>query len=325
MKILVVDDDPLIVELMHASLVSMGFSAPVSASSAKEALEIIEQSDTPFGTLLLDIFLPDMDGVELCAKIRQSPDYSMTPIIMITASRRLDLMERAFRAGATDYVTKPLNGLELGTRVKVAGMLNESLEREKRYRHTLDDLTELTRAKYDEIISLRNVPGIVDHVAMQNTLLRADRGCYALSLFSVKIGGAKTLYENTSAPVFVRMLEQVGAALVETLDQSNTVIAYSGKGAFICLQHGRKAPDLTQIQSTAEAALDASWDPSTLERPTPPRIRFVPISAQRMWTKFSVLQAIEDFTENAEILAGFAEQDEEGLFDRMENRLPENT
>lgn len=125
MKILVVDDDPLIVELLHSSLVAMGFPAPVSAGSAREALDIIAATDTPFGTLLLDIFLPDMDGVELCARVRKSPDYAMTPIIMITASRRLDLMGRAFRAGATDYVTKPLDGLELGTRVKVAGMLNE--------------------------------------------------------------------------------------------------------------------------------------------------------------------------------------------------------
>lgn len=321
MQILVVDDDPLIVDLLHNSLVSMGFKAPVSAGSAEEALEIIENSDVAFGTFLLDIYLPDTDGVELCAKIRKLPQYSMTPIIMITASRRLDLMETAFRAGATDYVTKPLDGLELGTRVKVAGMLNESLEREKKYRHTLDDLTELTRAKYEEIIPLRNVPGIVDHVAMQNTLLRADRGCYALSLFSVKIGGARTLYDNVTPPVYVRHLEQVGGALVKTLEGTNSVIAYSGMGAFICLMHGRKSVDLPAIQEQVEANLDADWDPVTLTRPAPPRVRVVSISAQRMWTKFSVLQAIEDFTANAETLAGFAEQDEEGLFDQMDNRF----
>ncbi|HHB80428.1 MAG TPA: response regulator, partial [Aliiroseovarius sp.] len=177
MNILVVDDDPLIVDLLNSSLVAMGFNAPVSAGSAEEAMQIIESAETPFSTFLLDIFLPETDGVELCTRIRQLPQHSATPIIMITASRRTDLMERAFRAGATDYVTKPLDGLELGTRVKVAGMLNESLEREKRYRHTLEDLTELTRVKYDEIISLRNVPGIVDHVTMQNSLLRAERGC----------------------------------------------------------------------------------------------------------------------------------------------------
>lgn len=112
MNILVVDDDKEIADLVEIHLVSDGYSV-YKANNAKDGLEILSTEEVQL--VILDIMMPDMDGLDMCRKIRKT---SAVPIIMLSA-RSTDLDKiRGLGTGADDYVIKPFNPLELMARVK---------------------------------------------------------------------------------------------------------------------------------------------------------------------------------------------------------------
>jgi CheY-like chemotaxis protein len=113
MRILAVDDDPIILDLLKGSLTAHDQYELMCSASAEQALQTVAAETVPIDCFLLDIMLPGVDGIELCDRIRKLRQYRTTPIIMITASRDPELMGRAFEAGATDFISKPLDGVEL--------------------------------------------------------------------------------------------------------------------------------------------------------------------------------------------------------------------
>src|SRR5262249_12486387 len=106
MRILVVDDQEDARDLTEGALLSAGYTDIVTASSAWEALKILDVGhtggETPaFEVALLDIVMPEMDGVEACARIRNDPRYADLPIIMVTSVDDVNSLANAFVAGAT--------------------------------------------------------------------------------------------------------------------------------------------------------------------------------------------------------------------------------
>ena len=134
MRILVVDDQEDSRDLTEAALLSAGYADIVSAASGWEALKILDVgrgTDEPpaVDVVLLDIVMPEMDGVEACARIRNDARYADLPIIMVTALDDMDTLANAFVAGASDYITKPVNRVELVARVRAALRLKQELDR----------------------------------------------------------------------------------------------------------------------------------------------------------------------------------------------------
>ena len=114
-RVLIVDDDPDIQRLVSYNLAQAGFEV-VSAASGSGALAAAEKQ--PPDLIILDIMLPDLDGLEVCRRIRQHENLRRVPIIMLTA--RTQEMDRVvgFELGADDYVPKPFSPRELVLRVK---------------------------------------------------------------------------------------------------------------------------------------------------------------------------------------------------------------
>jgi PleD family two-component response regulator len=136
MRILVVDDSEDSRDLTEAALLSAGYSDIAIATSAWEALKLLDVGRTteeaPAADLvLLDIVMPEMDGIEACARIRNDPRYGDCPIIMVTSLGDMDSLANAFVAGATDYVTKPINRVELVARMRSALKLKAELDRRR--------------------------------------------------------------------------------------------------------------------------------------------------------------------------------------------------
>jgi sigma-B regulation protein RsbU (phosphoserine phosphatase) len=134
MRILIVDDIEDSRDLTEAALLSAGYSDIVMAASAWEALKVLDVGrtvDTPpsVDIVLLDIIMPEMDGIEACARIRRDRRYADIPIIMVTSLDDMDSLSNAFVAGATDYVAKPINRIELAARVRSALKLKAELDR----------------------------------------------------------------------------------------------------------------------------------------------------------------------------------------------------
>lgn len=116
--ILVVDDNAQNVELLQAYLEALPCNI-ITAGDGIEAIRIIEDKDQPTPDLiLLDVMMPRMSGFEVCSKLKQDPATRSIPIMMVTALNELGDIERGVESGTDDFVTKPVNKLELITRVK---------------------------------------------------------------------------------------------------------------------------------------------------------------------------------------------------------------
>ncbi len=112
MKILVVDDDSNILELVSIQLTQAGYSVQ-KASNGFEALEIIDDEYPDLA--VVDVMMPGMDGYTLTKKIRTETDI---PVLLLTAKGELDDKEKGFLAGSDDYVVKPFEPKELQFRIK---------------------------------------------------------------------------------------------------------------------------------------------------------------------------------------------------------------
>jgi two-component system phosphate regulon response regulator PhoB len=114
-RVLIVDDDPDILRLVSYNIGQAGFEV-VTASTGRKALEIAQKQHPDL--IILDVMLPDVDGMEVCRTLRQQYTSRRIPIIMLTA--RGDEIDRVvgFELGADDYVAKPFSPRELVLRVK---------------------------------------------------------------------------------------------------------------------------------------------------------------------------------------------------------------
>lgn len=105
-RILVVDDDEMVLIALN-ELLSAEDYAVHTAFSAKEALERLDQED--YDLLLLDIIMPEMDGFELCKKIREKDTYRETPIVFLTAKNREEDRVHGLEVGGNLFLSKPIS------------------------------------------------------------------------------------------------------------------------------------------------------------------------------------------------------------------------
>lgn len=144
--VLVVDDNQQNLELLQAYLEDMDCET-VPAHDGPEALEIISTSAPDL--ILLDVMMPKMSGFEVCKRIKNDPKTSDIPVIMVTALNEFGDIERGIDSGTDDFLSKPVNKLELVTRVKTMlklKHLTDKLERALAYLSEIEKQTQLQKA-----------------------------------------------------------------------------------------------------------------------------------------------------------------------------------
>ena len=130
-RIMAVDDSEVAQEVIRASLNDIGFDDIVVLTNPVEALERIRTGDVTADITLMDIFMPEMNGIELCAKVRSVPEWADVPIIMLTSQKQVSYLSKAFMAGANDYLTKPFQREELHARIRNCLRLKSELDRRR--------------------------------------------------------------------------------------------------------------------------------------------------------------------------------------------------
>ena len=114
--ILVVDDDPVFLDLVELNLRLSGFEV-TRATSGPEALEIAKEQPQP-SVILLDTTMPGMTGLEVLSELKYTKETENIPVFMLTAKTMIGDIEQAFEIGADDYITKPVEMKKLGRLVK---------------------------------------------------------------------------------------------------------------------------------------------------------------------------------------------------------------
>lgn len=148
MSILIVDDMDDERLLLERLLRVGGFTDVVMAESAIAAfkyLEVAESTETvqDIQLILMDLVMPKTDGLEACRRIKSSEKQRDIPIIMVTAIEDVEILKTALENGATDYITKPVNKIELLARVRSALRLKEEMDRRKARERELEELNRM--------------------------------------------------------------------------------------------------------------------------------------------------------------------------------------
>jgi len=146
--VLVVDDDPPSLELLQAYLEDVDCKT-VPAHDGTDALEIIAKE--PPDLILLDVMMPKMSGFEVCKRIKKDPKTSDIPVIMVTALNEFGDIERGIDSGTDDFLSKPVNKLELLTRVKTMlklKHLSDKLERTLAYLSEIEKQAQMAKSDW---------------------------------------------------------------------------------------------------------------------------------------------------------------------------------
>jgi two-component system alkaline phosphatase synthesis response regulator PhoP len=137
--VLVVDDDQQNLELVQVYLEDIECET-LAARDGLEALEIVAAKKPDL--ILLDVMMPKMSGFEVCRRLKEDPGTSNIPIIMVTALNEFGDIERGIDSGTDDFVSKPINKLELLTRIRTMLKLKHVTDRLQR---TMAYLGEIER------------------------------------------------------------------------------------------------------------------------------------------------------------------------------------
>lgn len=182
-RILIVDDEPTIVDLLEEHLQSEGYET-LHAYSGEEALQILDKS-TP-DLVILDLMLPGMDGYEVCRLMQQNPRLNHIPVIMLTARSAVPNRVMGYQRGADDYIVKPFDPDELSVRVRA--------QLHHLYHDAVSELTGLpgTQAVEDKIrqvTSDQSKPWAIVYVDIEHFLAYNEAYSYLEGDEMIKVAG----------------------------------------------------------------------------------------------------------------------------------------
>lgn len=142
MNLLVVDDAPDNLMLLEAILETEGFNSIALAASATEAYARLEEAkgELAVDLILMDIMMPEISGIEAIKEIRSRPEFQDIPILVVSARSETGALVEAFEAGAVDYLTKPINELELVARIRSMLRLKSETDHRKFHEQELEEL-----------------------------------------------------------------------------------------------------------------------------------------------------------------------------------------
>jgi len=245
MRILVVDDSEDARDLLEGALLSAGYTEVVTAPSGWEALKLLDVGNTgveaaSVDLILLDVLMPEMDGVEACARIRNDGRYAELPIIMVTAVDDMNVLANAFVAGATDYVTKPVNRIELVARVRAAFRLKQELDRRQARERELLAFLSGWGERYAEQ-SVDAATGLLAGEVAEAYMAAARRGGAeeVISIFALTLDRLDGLRAAEGEAAARDALAQVARALRRLPGAVGTIAAAYRNGMIIVV-----APDL---------------------------------------------------------------------------------
>ncbi len=252
MRLLAVDNDPQALEMLPKIFRQARLPNVTLASSGRAALDLIENPDLEFDVLLLDIMMPEMDGIELCKRIRQIKRYRDTPILMLTSTMTNGRIENAFAAGANDYITKPFEVKDIVMRVRVAQKMASRAAKT----HILDPNHVQRDAKegihpfsISEPLRLTDRPQLIMPFALGNYLSQLSRrrldNC---TIFALRMTGIGLLYGSAKTYEFAFGLSQIVHATSQSIDSGRLLMSYQGDGTFICISQMDAPPAWPEVE-----------------------------------------------------------------------------
>ena len=281
MRLLIVDDSATSRMLLENILRHCGYADLILAETAIEAIDnlrtIYEDMNNaqdgedaikpdPADLILMDLNMPHMDGIEATRTIKSDPRFTDIPIILVTVSDELENLERAFEAGAIDYINKPLNKVELRARVRSVLKLKQETDQRKARERELEALTR----KLEDLSNLDGLTGVANRRHFDNIYpnewLRCRREGTPISMLMIDIDFFK-LYNDTYGHLQGdTCLKKVATAIKSSLRRPADMVARIGGEEFVVMLPCTELEGARQIaESIRSNVRDLHMEHSTSE------------------------------------------------------------
>lgn len=244
MRILVVDDSKPFQIAMQAILASSGYHDVTLASSAFEAIATVQNqnNDEQFDLILMDVVMPNMNGIDAVKTLKTMEQLEDVPILMVSAQDEEENVERAFEAGATDFINKPIKRIELRARIRAALRLREEMRRRKEHQEQLAMLNASLEAANRQLLKLSNTDGLTGipnrryfDQALQTEWQRAQRSRGNLSCVMADIDFFKAYNDYYGHLEGDSCLRQVADVIAKSLRRPADHAARYGGEEFVAL------------------------------------------------------------------------------------------
>ncbi len=251
MAILIIDDVPVTRKIIESFLKDGGHTDIIQAESAENAFHILglyaesDGSRQPIDLILMDIVLQGVDGIEACRLIKNDQRSAHIPIVIITAYTSAEHIETAFKAGAIDFLPKPINKLELHARVRSILHFKSEVDRlREREKHLVETTLQLERANVllERLSNSDGLTGIPNRryfdYMFKKLLASGTRLAIPISLLLMDIDNFK-LYNDTYGHLAGDdCLKLISGAIHDTIKRESDFIARYGGEEFVIVLFG---------------------------------------------------------------------------------------
>ena len=246
MAILIVDDQRDMRESLRFLLLAQGYTDVRTAGCGRDALELLHGGNGTPGTavdlVITDVSMPGLSGIEVCQEIKAAPRLRDIPVLVITGRADDAVLERAFAAGAHDFIPKPANPPELLARVRSALNQKRELDQRKVRERELVEVTERLRRLNDELrrVAILDELTAVPNRRFFNLLLRqewarAAREGHPLSLLLIDVDLFKGYNDRYGHPAGDACLARIAGALNTLARRPGDAVARYGGEEFVAL------------------------------------------------------------------------------------------
>lgn len=254
-KVLVVDDQPVKIQLMY-QILAADYQV-FMATSGLQAIEFCQK--TPPDLILLDVVMPEMDGLETCRQLKAIPQLADIPVIFITSLEQQAEENLCWQVGGSDFILKPVNHVTLKNRVRAQILLKQQNQYLKQLAF-IDGLTNLWNRRFAD-----------DYLNRQLSV--SQRQQHELAIMMIDIDYFKQYNDHFGHLEGDDCLRTVCQQLALCLKRPSDVLARYGGEEFICILPGCAIADAMQLgRAMVQAVADAA-----LPHPSSP-YRFVTVS-----------------------------------------------